>query len=159
MHLILPFREVLELATAERPLPAPIEGVSCEGDTVFVTLGAESLLSGLLPSALRAAAPKVQLELRFRTFVAGVATFDLRTNVLALPVHRLLNRITPAITLPAGVRIDRGSDAPRLTVDVQRFVDERFSGLTLDELYLFGGEVVVVATLRDFRTRARGAQP
>lgn len=157
MHLILPFHEALELATAERPLPAPLEGVSCEGDTVFVTLGAEALLSGVLPSALRAAAPKVRLELRFRSFAAGVATFDLRTNVLALPVHRLLNRLTAAITLPAGVRIDRGAEAPQLTIDVQRFVDEQVSGLTLDELYLYGGEIVVVAMLRDLRTRKRGA--
>ena len=150
MHLILPFPEALELATSQRPLPAPIEGVSCAGSTVFVSINPESVL----PKFLRAAAPKVRLELRFLTFAAGVATFELFTNVLALPIHRLINLLTAAIPLPEGVRIEKGERAPRVTVNVQRLIDQQVSGLTLDEFYLFEGDVVAVATIRNFRTHA-----
>ena len=149
MQLILPFPEALELATAEKPLPAPIEHVSCAGSTVFVQVSPESVL----PKFLRAAAPKVRLELHFLTFQAGVATFNLVTNVLSLPVHRLLNFLTDAIPLPEGVRIEKGETTPRLVVDVQKLVNEQVSGLTLDEFYLHEGDVVVLATLQNFRTK------
>ena len=107
----------------------------------------------VLPKFLRAAAPKVRLELHFLTFTAGVATFNLVTNVLSLPVHRLLNFLTDAIPLPEGVRIEKGETTPRLVVNVQKLVNEQVSGLRLDELYLHEGDVVVLATLRDFRTK------
>ena len=142
----------MELATAEKPLPAPVEHVSCSGSTVFVQLNLEPVLSKL-PKVLRAAVPKVRLELRFLTFHAGVATFELFTDVLSLPVHRLINLITTAIPLPEGVKIDKGEGAPRVTVDLQRFIDQQVGGLTLSEFYIFEGDVVVVATLRDFSTR------
>jgi hypothetical protein len=149
VHLILPFPEALELATSRQPLPAPIERVSCAGSTVFVSINPESVL----PKFLRAAAPKVRLELRFLGFEAGVATFELFSNVLALPVHRLINLLTAAIPLPEGVRIEKGERAPRVTVNAQRLIDQQVSGLTLDEFYLFEGDVVAVATIRSFRTR------
>ena len=149
MQLILPFPEALELATAEKPLPAPIEQVSCAGSTVFVQISPESVL----PRFLRAAAPKVRLELHFLSFAAGVATFELVTNVLSLPVHRLLNFLTDAILLPEGVRVEKGESAPRLIVDLQKLIDEQVSGLTLDEFYLHEGDVVVLAALRNFRTK------
>lgn len=148
MQLILPFPEALELVTAEKPLPAPIEQVSCAGSTVFVQVSPESVL----PRFLRAAAPKVRLELHFLTFAAGVATFELVTNVLSLPVHRLLNFLTDAIPLPDGVRIEKGDATPRLVVNLQKLIDEQVSGLTLDEFYLHDSEVVVLATLQNFRT-------
>jgi len=148
VQLILPFPEALELITAEKPLPAPIEQVSCAGSTVFVQVSPESVL----PRFLRAAAPKVRLELHFLTFAAGVATFELVTNVLSLPVHRLLNFLTDAIPLPDGVRIEKGDATPRLVVNLQKLIDEQVSGLTLDEFYLHDGEVVVLATLQNFRT-------
>ena len=151
-HLILPFPEALELATAEKPLPAPVERVSCTGSTVFVSVNPEAVMSKL-PKLLRAATPKVRLALRFLTFHAGVATFELFTDVLSLPVHRLINLLTTAISVPEGVKIDKGASAPRVTVDLQRFIDQQVSGLTLSEFYIFEGDVVVVATLRDFRTR------
>lgn len=106
-----------------------------------------------LPKLLRAGVPKVRLELRFLTFDAGVATFELFTDVLSLPVHRLINLLTTAISLPEGVKIDKGTSAPRVTVDLQRFIAQQVSGLTLNEFYIFEGDVVVVATLRDFHTR------
>ena len=149
MQLILPFPEALELAAAEKPLPAPIEHVSCAGSTVFVQVSPESVL----PKFLRAAAPKVRLELHFLTFRAGVATFNLVTNVLSLPVHRLLNFLTDAVPLPEGVRIEKGETTPRLVVDVQKLINERVSGLSLDEFYLHEGDVVVLATLQNFRSK------
>ncbi len=106
-----------------------------------------------LPKLLRAAVPRVRLELRFLTFGAGVATFELLTDVLSLPVHRLINLITTAIPLPEGVKIDKGASAPRVTVDIQSFIDQQVSGLTLSEFYLFEGDLVVVAALDNFRTR------
>lgn len=126
--------------------------MSCTGSTVFVNVSPESVLPRL-PRILRAAAPKVTLELRFLGFAAGVATFELFTNVLSLPVHRLLNLLVAAVPLPNGVRIEKGESAPRVVVNVQRFIDQQVSGLTLDEFYLFEGDVVAVATLRNFRAR------
>ncbi len=149
----MPFPEALELATAEKPLPAAIQHVSCTSNTVFVQINPESVL----PKVLRAAALKVRLELRFLTFHAGVATFELVTNVLSLPVHRLINLITTAIPLPPGVKIEKGNSAPRVVVDIQALIDQRVSGLTLGEFYLFEGDVVVVATFHNFR--ARPAKP
>ncbi len=149
MQLILPFPEALELATAEKPLPAPIEHVSCVGSTIFVQITSESVL----PKFLRAAAPKVKLELHFLTFTAGVATFNLVTNVLSLPVHRLLNFLTDAIPLPKGVRVEKGETTPRLMVNIQKLVNEQVSGLTLDEFYLHDCEIVALATLNNFRTK------
>lgn len=124
--------------------------MSCTGNTVFVNVNPESVL----PKILRAAAPKVRLELRFLSFAAGVATFELFTNVLSLPVHRLLNLLVAAVPLPDGVRVEKGESAPRVVVDVQRFIDQQVLGLTLDEFYLFEGDVVAVATLRNFSTRS-----
>ena len=74
------------------------------------------------------------------------------TNVLSLPVHRLLNFLTDAVPLPEGVRIEKGDTTPRLVVDVQKLISERVSGLSLDEFYLHEGDVVVLATLQNFRT-------
>jgi len=142
----------LELATAEKPLPAPVERVSCTGSTVFVSVNPEAVMSKL-PKLLRAGVPKVRLELRFLTFSAGVATFELLTDVLSLPVHRLINLITAAIALPEGVKIDKGEGAPRVTIDLQSFIDQQVSGLTLSEFYLFEGDLVVVAALDNLRTR------
>lgn len=127
--------------------------MSCTGSTVLVNINPESVLPRM-PKILRAATPKVRLELRFLNFAAGVATFELFTNVLSLPVHRLLNLLVDAVPLPEGVKVEKGESAPRVVVDVQRFIDQQVSGLTLDEFYLFEGDVVAVATLRDFQTRS-----
>ncbi len=148
MHLILPFPEALELATSQKPLPSAIESVSCSGDTVYLSINPETVL----PRLLRGAVPKVKLELKFLEFSTGVATFELVTNVLSLPVHRLLNLLTQAIPLPDGVHIERGEGAPHVTVDLQRFIDEQVSGVTLNEFYLFDGEIIAVAGLENFRT-------
>lgn len=148
MQLVLPFPEALELATAEKPLPTAVQEVYCRGDTVFVTLNPETVL----PKALRAVAPRVRLELRFLQFQTGVATFELRTNVLSLPVHRLLNLVSQALPLPEGVRLEQGDRAPLVSVDVQKLIDRRTRGLTLTEFYLHGGDLIAVATLQDFRT-------
>lgn len=126
--------------------------MTCSGSTVFVSINPEPVLSKL-PKVLRAGVPKVRLELRFLSFTAGVATFELFTNVLSLPVHRVVNLISNAIPLPEGVSVDKGDQAPRVVVDVQRLIDRQVTGLTLDEFYLFEGDVVAVATLRNFRTR------
>lgn len=150
MQIVLPFPEALELATAERPLPAAVQSVSCRGNTVFVTLNPESVL----PRPLRAVAPKVRLELRFLRFQSGTATFELLTDVLSLPVHRLLNLITRALPLPEGVRLEPGEKVPLLAVDVQRLINQQVSGLTLTEFYLHGGDLIAVATLHGFRTRS-----
>lgn len=147
MHLILPFPEALELVSSQKPLPAAIEAVSCRADTVYVSVNPETVL----PRLLRGAVPKVRLELRFLSFASGVATFELLSNVLSLPLHRLINGLTAAIALPEGVRIEKGEGAPRVVVNLQAFIDQRVSGLTLSEFYLFEGEIVAVATLRDFR--------
>lgn len=122
--------------------------MTCSGDTVFVSVNPEHIL----PRLLRGAVPKVRLELHFLSFSSGVATFELLTNVLSLPVHRLINVLTAAIPLPEGVDIEKGEDAPHVVVNLQAFIDKQVSGLTLNEFYLFEGELVAVATLHNFRT-------
>ena len=155
MQLVLPFPEALELATAEKPLPAAVQEVFCRSDTVFVTLNPETIL----PKALRAVAPRVRLELRFLTFQAGIATFELLTNVLSLPIHRLLNLITKALPLPEGVRLEQGERAPQVVIDVQKFINQQVSGLTLNEFYLHNGDLIAVATLHNFRTHSTRSHP
>ena len=96
----------------------------------------------------------MRLELRFLSFHARASPpSSCLQNVLSLPVHRLINLITTAIPLPKGVKIDKGVSAPHVTVDVQSFIEQQVSGLTLDEFYLFEGDLVAVATLHTFRTR------
>lgn len=153
MQLVLPFPEALELATAEKPLPAAVQEIYCRGDTVFVTLSPETVL----PKALRAVAPRVRLELRFLHFQSGTVTFELVTNVLSLPVHRLLNFITKALPLPEGVRLEQGERAPQVVVDVQRLISQQVGGLTLNEFYLHNGDLIAVATLHNFRTYSTSA--
>lgn len=138
---------MLALATAEKPLPPQVEQVTCSGSAVLVTLNPESFL----PRPLRAVAPKVRLELHYLGFEDGVVSFSLLSNVLALPIHRLLNLLTAAVPLPPGVSIHKGASAPELRVDVQALVNRQVSGLFLEELYLHGGSVVAVARVEGFR--------
>jgi len=149
IHLVLPFPEALEVATSQKPLPPQIEGLSCQGSTVVVTVNPESVL----PKMLRRAVPRIRLELQFESFEAGVARFRLFTNVLSLPVHRLLNLLTQAIPLPRGVSVQKGVGAPAVLVDVQALIDQQLEGLTLEEFYLFGGDLVAVAKLQNFRKK------
>ena len=115
---------------------------------MFLSVNPEAVL----PRLLRGAVPKVKLELRYLGFEAGTLRLEVFTNVLSLPVHRLINLLTAAIPLPSGVVIEKGESAPHVVIDVQKFIDEQISGLTLNEFYLFEGDVVAVATLKDFRT-------
>lgn len=137
----------MQLATSETPLPSAVEHLSCRGATIYVTLNPETFL----PQLLRRAVPKVQLELRFRRFEGGVAYFSLSTNVLALPAHRLLNLLTAAIALPGGVSLHKGDALPELRADAQALLEERLSGVFLDEFYLHEGNLIAVARIDGFR--------
>lgn len=149
MQLVLPFPEAIALATSEKPLPPQVERIVASGNTVHVTIDPKTVL----PQALHRLAPKVRLELTFRTFSAGVATFDLATNVYMIPLHRLLNLLTERIPLPEGVRIERGEREPRVLVDIQALMNQQVEGLELQEFYLYGGDFIITAKIRNFRQK------
>ena len=149
MQLVLPFPEAVDLATSGKPLPPQIERIIARGNTVHVTIDPKAAL----PQALHRIAPKVRLELTFRSFSTGVATFDLATNVYVIPLHRLLNLITERIPLPEGIRIQRGEREPRVLVDIQALVSQQVEGLELQEFYLYGGDFIITAKIQNFRQK------
>ncbi len=149
MQLVLPFPEAIDLATSDKPLPPQIERIIAQGNTVHVTIDPKTSL----PQALHRIAPKIRLELTFRSFAAGVATFDLATNVYIIPLHRLLNLITERIPLPEGIRIQRGEREPKLLLDIQSLMNQQVEGLELQEFYLFEGDFIITAKIRNFRQK------
>ena len=149
MQLVLPFPEAVALATSDKPLPPQVERVVARGNTVHVTIDPKTSL----PQALHRIAPKVRLELTFRSFAAGVATFDLATNVYAVPLHRLLNLITDRIPLPEGIRIQRGEHEPKLLVDIQSLMNQQVEGLLLQEFYLYDGDFILSARIQNFKQK------
>ena len=149
MQLVLPFPEAIDLATSDRPLPPQIERIVARGSTVHVTIDPKTSL----PQALHRIAPKVRLELTFRSFAAGVATFDLATNVFVIPLHRLLNLITERIPLPEGVRVQRGEEGPKVLLDIQALMNRQIEGLELQEFYLYEGDFIITAKIQNFRQK------
>ena len=148
MQLILPFPEAIALATSEKPLPPQIERIIAKGNTLHVTVDPKTVL----PRALHRLAPKVRLELTFRSFAAGVATFDLATNVYAIPLHRLLNLISERIPLPKGIRLERGEHEPKVLVDIQALMNQQVQGVELSEFYLYKGDFIITAKIQNFKT-------
>ncbi len=149
MQLVLPFPEAIDLATSDKPLPPQIERIIARGNTIHITIDPKVAL----PQALHRLAPKVKLELTFRNFAAGVATFDLATNVYALPLHRLLNLITERLPLPEGIRIVRGEREPKVLMDIQALMNQQVEGLELQEFYLYEGDFILTAKVQNFRQR------
>ena len=149
MQLVLPFPEAIDLATSDGPLPPQIERITAQGSTVHVTIDPKTSL----PQALHRVTPKVRLELTFRSFAAGVATFDLATNVYIIPLHRLLNLITERIPLPEGVRVQRGEEGPKVLLDIQALMNQQVEGLELQEFYLYEGDFIVTAKIQNFRQK------
>lgn len=126
-----------------------IEHVHCEGRTIFVRINPESVL----PKFLRAAVGRVGLELNFLGYEQGTAFFALKSSVLSLPVHKLVNFITSAIHLPDGISITKGVDAPHLRINVQRFIDQQVSGVILQELHLHEGDLIAIADLAQIQLK------
>ena len=149
MQLVLPFPEAIDLATSDRPLPPQIERIVARGSTIHVTIDPKTSL----PQALHRIAPKVRLELTFRSFAAGVATFDLATNVFVIPLHRLLNLITERIPLPEGIRVQRGEEGPKVLLDIQALMNRQIEGLELQEFYLYEGDFIITAKIQNFRQK------
>lgn len=149
MQLVLPFPEAIDLATSDKPLPPQIERIVARGSTIHITIDPKAAL----PQALHRLAPKVKLELTFRSFSAGVATFDLVTNVYALPLHRLLNLITERLPLPEGIRIVRGEREPKMLMDIQALMNRQVEGLELQEFYLYEGDFILTAKVQNFRQK------
>ncbi len=149
MQLVLPFPEAIDLATSGKPLPPQIERIIARGNTIHVTIDPKTSL----PQTLHRIAPKVRLELTFRSFAAGVATFDLATNVFIIPLHRLLNLITERIPLPEGVLIQRGEREPRVLLDIQALMNQQVEGLELQEFYLYDGDFILTAKIQNFRQK------
>ncbi|MBO0607926.1 hypothetical protein [Myceligenerans salitolerans] len=150
MHIRITPAEVLGLVkVAGQPVPPVISSVSGDGDVVRVVADLRRLdaLPGPLKLAVRIA-PIVRADVRVVAFAAGVATLEVEANAAGLPAHRLLSLAAAPIEqalvkqdLPPGV-VDIQHDA-RIAVDVERLLEAKLPGLTVTNLRLADGEIVL----------------
>lgn len=145
-QLILPFHELLELATATQPLPPQVRSVTCNNDKIYVNIDPESSL----PPFLRSISPRVTLTLHYRSFENGVATFEVGTSVFAVSATRLVKLLLNVLPIPkvAGIRIESPPEgAPRVHMDLNALLAQRVRGVHIEEFYLFKEEFIVLARL------------
>ncbi|GAA1853342.1 hypothetical protein [Myceligenerans crystallogenes] len=150
MHIRITPAEVLGLVkVAGQPVPPVITSVSGEGDVVRVVADLRRIdaLPGPLKLAVRIA-PIVRADVRVVAFVAGVATLQVEANAAGMPAHKLLSMAAGPIEqalaqqkLPPGV-VDIQQDA-RIAVDVERLLEAKLPGLTVTNLRLAEGEILL----------------
>lgn len=162
MRITLTVAEAVALLTAVHPLPAFVQRPRAEGSTLVadVDLGAVEGVSGLARLAL-AAAGTATVGARYLEFADGAVTFELRTEARGLSAHRLVNLFTDTVQSALAaqglsrdvVEIRSGTDAPLLTIHVQRAVAERVDGVTVRDVVVHDGVVTVEADAGDVRLR------
>jgi hypothetical protein len=146
MKLALPFPEALSLATAGKPLPTVLGSVDCRGETLSADIDLDALPTRSIALRLAAAAAgTVTVTARLVGYAEGVATFVLTAHARTLPAHKLLPYLLDPVNkairdrgLPEGlVEIQRGDDAgPLVLIDVQKAVEAKATGVTIDSLQL-----------------------
>jgi hypothetical protein len=157
MNLAVPFSEALSLATAEKPLPPVIRALDCQGETITAEIDLEAIPSRSIALRLAAAAAgTVTVTARMVSYEAGVATFVLTAHARSLPAHKLvpflLDPVNNAIRdrgLPGGLlQVQRGDEAgPLVLIDVQKAVETKASGVTVDDLQLVDAVIHADATI------------
>ena len=157
MKLALPFSEALALVTAEKALPPVIRALDCRGETITAEIDLEAIPSRSIALRLAAAAAgTVTVTARLVGYEAGVATFVLTAHARSLPAHKLvpflLDPVNNAIRdrgLPEGLlEIQRGDDTgPLVLIDVQKAVETKASGVTVDHLQLVDAVIHAEATI------------
>lgn len=150
MHIRITPTEVLGLVkVAGQPVPPVISSVDGQGEVVRVVADLRRLdtLPGPLKLAVRIA-PIVRADVRVVGFTAGVATLEVEANAAGLPAHKLLSLAAAPIEqavaqqgLPPGV-VDVQQDA-RIAVDVETLLEARLPGLTVTNLRLADGEIIL----------------
>jgi hypothetical protein len=153
VHIRITPAEVLGLVkVAGQPVPPVVSSVSGDGDVIRVVADLRRLdtLPGPLKLAVRIA-PIVRADVRVAGFASGVATLEVEANAAGLPAHKLLSLAAGPLEqalakqgLPPGV-VDIQHDA-RVAVDVETLLEAKLPGLTVTNLRLAGGEIVLDAT-------------
>ena len=151
-QLILPFAELLEIIRGVKPLPRQVEALRCEGDTIHLTVNPETAL----PSFLKGVSPKINAALKYREFRNGTLILDLHTKVFSLSATGVVRILLSIFALPEkeGVRIHApsgSSEPPQIHINLQAIVDKQMAGVTINELYLYENEVIVLASIKGFR--------
>jgi hypothetical protein len=150
MKLALPFPEALSLATAEKPLPPVLRSLTCVGDTIHAEVDPEALsIRSFAVRLATAAAGMVTVTARFGGYADGVVTFAVTAHARTLPVHKLLPFVLDPINkavhdsgLPDGmVEIRHGEEGALVLIDVQKAVETKASGVTMQNLQLLDGVI------------------
>ena len=130
--------EVLALLESQGPQPKALRRLWCRDGVIHAELDPGRALPGILQRAL----PSVTVHLSYQDFQGGVARFHLGAELLGLSADalvKLLLRLFP-LQRQRGVALELHPTptgrAPFLTVDLQRLVDERVEGVTLERFTL-----------------------
>ncbi|QAY62051.1 hypothetical protein ET495_00700 [Xylanimonas allomyrinae] len=154
MLLQLTPAEALGLASMSGAgLPSFVTSVSADADTVRVTADLRRL--GELPGPLKLAArltPVVRADVRVLGFADGRATLEVEAHAGGLPVGKLLGLLAGPLSAriaAQGLPDDAIAIRPdaSVVVDVEALLAARLPGLTVTDVRVEGGEVVVRAAV------------
>ena len=156
MKLVLPVTEAVSLASAARKLPTMIKGVRAAGSAVEIDIDAGQVTGGSgLKGLLGKAAGTVTVTATFAGYQAGTALFGLKAHARGLSVEGMLgqfagtlSRVVRRAGLPAdAVELRSNDDGAELIVHVQRAVDAKVGGVTVQDLLIQDGQVLLDATV------------
>lgn len=160
MKLVLPVTEALSLALAAKPLPPMVLAVRASGASVEADIDAGAVTGGGgLKGLMGKMAGTVTATATFTGFAAGTAVFAVKAQARGMSVESMigqfggtLQRVVARAGLPADVvELREGTGGPELLVDVQRAVDAKMTGVTVDDLLIADGAAHVTATVGDVR--------
>ncbi|PJJ71695.1 hypothetical protein CLV46_1248 [Diaminobutyricimonas aerilata] len=163
MRIELPFAEGLAVVRSATTLPPLVRDLRCSGATVYADIDLREIESDSFGFRLAAmAAGTVEVAARLEEFADGVAVFVVTAHARGLPAHRLVPYLIGPIEsaldragLPDGlVRVFADEGDPRVSVDVQRAVDERVGGVRVRDVSLVDAVIHVDADVSGFRTPA-----
>ncbi|PJI94574.1 hypothetical protein [Luteimicrobium subarcticum] len=150
MHVDLSFEEARALALRGEPLPPVVPSLTCEDDTVYVTVDLRAIPNP--PGALRFAAvltPQVHVAARYESFDDGVLGLRVTATAAGLPIQKLLGFVDGPLRsflrsqgLPEdAVTIVTGSGDPLAKVQVQEVADRYVAGATVTGIDLGAGRI------------------
>lgn len=156
MKLVLPVTEALALARAARPLPSMVLDVRANGAAIEADIDAGAVTSGGgLRGLMGKMAGTVTVTATFTGYAAGVATFGVKAQARGMSVEGMIGQFAGTITrvvtragLPAdAVTFREGAGGPELLIDVQKAVDAKVHGVTVEDLTIADGVAHVSAAV------------